>query len=122
MSTAITEYKQYIKVFTKWNDTPYYLPKDWSNKVYEAMNLWKPIIMPNWDIISWYQIERAITTMLDELDEYVVSVSDRLQRQRLIEIIEERKSKKLNIAWVDHLIQIYDRRYSSHKTTNNVEN
>lgn len=47
----------------------------------------------------------------DDMEVFILSISDPIVRSRLREILEERKSKHFLTNWVQHLISIYSDRF-----------
>ena len=133
MSTAITEYKEFYKVYLKpkpaesywltfWpgkTSIPYLLPKtkDTAKMLADAKSNWSMVAMPNGDLIDWYDIGPAISSKLTELEEYIIRANTRDEQIRMLEIIEERKltHKKTSLTT---LINCYNRLYPNNFSAN----
>jgi hypothetical protein len=65
----------------------------------------------NWMLINSWSISTVEPYNGNDVDQYIVSITDSVIRERLREIQKERKAKNFSINWVKHLIQIYTDRF-----------
>lgn len=94
--------------------------KDWQTiSVLESMKVIEEKLNKNefirlWDIgFNRYEVRKRYVQNLDDIDQYIIAITDPVMKQRLKEIIRERKEKTLNTNWVTHLLEIYNKRYES---------
>lgn len=71
----------------------------------------KVMIKTWWVLINSGSISTVEPYNWNEIDQYIVSITDSVMRERLQEIQKERKNKNFSINWVKHLIQIYTDRF-----------
>lgn len=71
-------------------------------------------ILVNTDVISTVEPYRG-----DDIDHFLIGITDPIMKDKLQEILKERKSKNLQTRGVEHLMQIYTDRYEK---INNEEN
>ena len=65
----------------------------------------------NWMLINSWSVSTVEPYNGNDVDQYIVSITDSVIRERLREIQKERKMKNLSLNWVKHLIQIYTDRF-----------
>ncbi len=65
-----------------------------------------------WETGFWkYEVKKFYKHSPDSVETYILTTQDMIVRERLNEIYKDRKEKKLNIAGVEHLLEIYQSRY-----------
>lgn len=66
----------------------------------------------DWVLFNKFEIKKAREANASDIDEYIISQTDKLMQEQLKEIVADRKEKWLKINGVKHLIAIHDKRYN----------
>jgi len=69
------------------------------------------MIKAAWVLINSSSISTVEQYRWDDIDHFLVWITDPIMKDKLQEIIKERKSKNLQTRGVEHLMQIYTDRY-----------
>ena len=64
-----------------------------------------------WGVVNKFEIFTIDPYIPSEIDGYIAWITDKVVRDRLKEIVKERKDKWLKMNGVQHLIQIYTDRH-----------
>ena len=64
-----------------------------------------------WILINSSSISTVEPYRWDDIDHFLVGITDPNLKDKLQEILKERKSKNLQTRWVEHLMSIYTDRY-----------
>lgn len=83
-----------------------------TQEIFRALNSWNKFLKIWWTIINISDIKRISNTKINPVQEYIISEKDPVKRERLQEIFKERTDKKLRISNIQHLLDIYESRYS----------
>ena len=79
----------------------------------QLINNW-PQMIRFWDeLVNKYEITGVKKVVMNDIDNYISSITDTEMKKRLKDIIKERKSKWLSINWTQHLMDIYNSRFNS---------
>ena len=104
----LKEWKELSKiVLIGWKEFITDTPKD---LLYKAIETGK-IIKIDWKMINTASISYVEPFLANEIDQFVISITDLQVKERLQGIIKERKEKNLTINGLEHLLSIYISRF-----------
>ena len=78
--------------------------------------VFKAVQNSNWIEIDGRMINTGYISFIEsfdgnEIDQYISWITDPIMRQRLESIVKERKDKWFKTSWVQHLMEIYTRKF-----------
>ena len=110
---AIKEYKEMCVITRKnWDDIQTAASLEDLEKL---INNWPQMIRFWNELVNKYEIIWVKKVVMSDIDTYVAAITDEEMKKRLREIIKERKNKWLKINWTQHLMQIYESRFTKPK-------
>lgn len=108
---AIKEYQEMCIITRKnWDDIQTTASLE---QLEQLINNW-PQMIRFWDeLVNKYEITGVKKVVMNDIDNYISSITDAEMKKRLKDIVKERKAKWLSINWVNHLMDIYQNRFNS---------
>lgn len=79
----------------------------------QLINNWPQMIRFGDELVNKYEITGVKKVVMNDIDNYISSITDAEMKKRLKDIVKERKSKWLSINWTQHLMDIYNSRFNS---------
>lgn len=79
----------------------------------QLINNWPQMIRFGDELVNKYEITGVKKVVMNDIDNYISSITDAEMKKRLKDIVKERKVKWLSINWVNHLMDIYQNRFNS---------
>lgn len=79
----------------------------------QLINNWPQMIRFGDELVNKYEITGVKKVVMNDIDNYISSITDAEMKKRLKDIIKERKAKWLSINWTQHLMDIYNSRFNS---------
>lgn len=107
----ITEYKE-MCIITRKNGDDIQTTAS-LEQLEQLINNW-PQMIRFWDeLVNKYEIIWVRKVVMNDIDNYIASITDAEMKKRLKDIVKERKAKWLSINWTQHLMDIYNSRFNS---------
>lgn len=79
----------------------------------QLINNWPQMIRFGDELVNKYEITGVKKVVMNDIDNYIASITDTEMKKRLKDIVKERKAKWLSINWTQHLMDIYNSRFNS---------
>lgn len=79
------------------------------------INNWPQMIRFWNELVNKYEIIWVKKVTMSDIDTYIAAITDDVMKKRLREIVKERKAKWLKLSWTQHLMQIYESRFTEPK-------
>ena len=79
----------------------------------QLINNWPQMIRFGDELINRYEITWVKKVVMSDIDNYIASITDTEMKKRLKDIVKERKWMWLDLSWIKHLMDIYNKRFSS---------
>lgn len=109
MKTAIKLYTETSAIRTYQGDM--IITEKKLDEIYWALNTWVKFMKIGWKIINTSDIRSVEKYLADDMEMYILSQEDP-KKQRLLEILQERKNSNFKTKGIEHLEQIYQDRFT----------